>query len=270
MSLITISQSMGCDGQEIASMVAKGMDLELYNDGRLQEEAARMGIQVEELKSLDEKAPGFLDSLWLFDPQRYHYLMESVVYEVAKRGTGVIIGHGSQFLLREFGCAMHVLLHASDSYRIKNIMNQRGLDHKAAEKLIHKSDHERRGFMKFAFHMNWNDISLYDLVINPEKLGKVGTSHLIIEAGRSPQMQECSLGALDAMDRLSLAKRVESQLIRNNFSLARFYVEVPEKGHVHISGISTGKDDKKRLVDIITKVSGVSKVDVAIGVMPGI
>ena len=93
MPLITISRGIGCGGMIIARLVAEGLKLELFDDRRLQEEAIKMGLRPE---NIDENAPGFLDRILSKKPEIYLDYMESIIYEVAKRGEGVIIGHGSQ------------------------------------------------------------------------------------------------------------------------------------------------------------------------------
>ena len=90
MSLITISESVGCGGMTVAGLVADNLKLELYDDRRLEEEAVKMGIRSEDLTSLDEKVLGLFDRLLSKKPEIYLDLMEAVVYEVAKRGNGVI------------------------------------------------------------------------------------------------------------------------------------------------------------------------------------
>ena len=86
-----------------------------------------------------------------YNPELYLDILESVVYQVSRGGEGVIVGHGSQLLLRDFGCAMHVFIHASEAYRIQQLMGQYDLTNKAAEKMIRKSDNEKKGFLRFAF-----------------------------------------------------------------------------------------------------------------------
>ncbi len=268
MSLVTISGGEGCEANEIAHLVAERAKTEIYDDTRLQQEAAKMGLRSQDLKGLDEKSPGFFDVLRGNRPEIYFDLMESVIYSVSRSGNGVILGHGSQILLRDFGCAFHVFIHASDSYRIDNLMAQRGLNRKAAEKLISKTDHERRGFLRFAFHMEWNDPSLYDLVINTGKLGKEGAANLILDALKNQAVQECSLNVLESIERMSLMKKVEAALLKENFSFNQFHVEVPEKGVVQIYGYASTVDDKKRLIDKAAKVSGVTKLIDDVSVMP--
>jgi cytidylate kinase len=258
---------MSSGAQQVAEIVARKAKLELFDDNRLYEEAIRMGIRAEDLKGLTEKAPSFFDSL-RYNPKLYLDILESVVFEVSRTGKGVIVGHGSQALLRDFGCAMHVLVHASEAHRIQQLMEKHGLIKKAAEKMIRKQDDEKRGFFRFAFHMEWNDPSLYDLVINTEKLGIGGAAKLILEALLSDGIKECSLRALETMERMSLMKKVQASLLKEHFSYTQFHVEVPEQGLVQISGYTATEEDKRRMVKAARRVPGVSKVRDQIGVMP--
>ena len=180
MALITISQSIGSGDPNIPRRVAGGLKLDLYDDHKLKDKALTMGIRFEDLEFLDEKPPGFFDRLLSTKPEFYLDLMKSVVYEVSRGGNGVVIGHGSQILLRDFGCALHVLVHSSETARIQNIMKNNKLSRESAEKLIRKRDHEQMGFFRFAFHMSWDDPALYDLIINPEKIGVDAAIQLVI------------------------------------------------------------------------------------------
>jgi cytidylate kinase len=259
---------MGCGADRVARFVADKIKMPLYDDQKLQTEAINLGLRSQELKGFDEKAPGFLDSLRGYNPELYIDLMESVIYEVSRSGRGVILGHGSQLLLRDFGCALHVLVLASEGYRIKQVMANHGLSEKAAEKMMAKSDSERRGFMRFAFKMDLNDMSLYDLVINPEKLGIEGAGKLILEALEVQAVKECSLTALETMERLALLKKVQAALLKEHFGSAQFNVDVPEKGVVHLFGFAVNGEKKKQMIETVKKVAGVSKVNDDIGILP--
>jgi cytidylate kinase len=259
---------MGCGADKISRFVAEKAKLPLYDDQKLQMEAIRLGLRAQDLKGFDEKAPGFLDSLRGYNPELYIDLMESVIYEVARSGDGIILGHGSQLLLRDFGCALHVLTHASHDYRIKHVMANHGLSEKAAEKMIAKSDSERRGFMRFAFKMDLDDMSLYDLILNPEKLGIDGAGQLVLEALEVQAVKECSLTALETMERMGLLKRVQAALLKGHFGSAQFNVDVPEKGVVHLFGFALNEEKKQQMVAAVKKVAGVSKVKDEIGILP--
>lgn len=268
MSLVTITKSLGCGGMTIAQGVAGGIKLDLYDDQRLQEEARKIGIKPEALEELDEKAPGLFNRLFNRKPEVYLDLMESVIYEVAHRGEGVIVGHGAQLLLRDFSCALHVRIYAPEPFRIQHLMDQQGLSREAAEKMIHKNDHERKGFLQFAFHKDWDDPSLYDLVINRDKLSAESTSRLIMEVAQSQEIEECSITALDAMERLSLTKRIEATLLRDGISTTELHIEVPEKGVVRISGWTQTQENKDRVLHVVQGVPGIHEVRSEISVVP--
>ena len=54
---------------------------------------------------------------------------------------------------------------ASLEKRIQNLV-ERGFYREVAIKAIHKSDHERGAFIKFAFGLDWDNPELYDIVLN--------------------------------------------------------------------------------------------------------
>ena len=267
MPLITISRGIGCGGMVIARLVADGLKVKLYDDDMLQKEAVRLGYRAEKIKGLDAKAPGFLDLLLGQKPNIYLDYMEALIYEVAKKGEGVIVGHGSQMLLRDFECALHVRIYAGEPTRIKNLMEQQGLSEEAAMKLIHKNDHEQKGFFRFAFHMDWTDPSLYDLIINTEQLGIVTAARLIMEAARSDGIKACSLTAFEAMERLALKKKIEAVLLENQVQMVRFHIEVAQKGDVEIRGFAESAEEKAQILKTIEAVKGVSKVHGDIGII---
>ena len=185
MPLITITQSIGSDGLAVARRVAEHLHVGLYDDPKLREEAIRMGLDSGKLDGFQEKAPTWFNRLMGDKPEVYAHLIGSVIYEAARSGDGVIVGHGSQVLLKDFSRAMHVLVTATTESRISNLMGQ-NLTREAAEKLIRKSDRQNKEFFRFTFHRHWDDPSLYDLCINPGKIGIERASQTIVETARYP------------------------------------------------------------------------------------
>jgi len=260
MSLITITSGIGSGGMTIAQLVSNELKLNLYDDQRLQQEAVDIGISSEEVKDFDQKAPGLFNRILSHKPQVYLDLMEALVYEVARRGHGIILGHGAQFLLRDFGCGLHVHIFSSEPSRIQRLMDQQGISRDAAEKIIHKSDSERKGFLQFAFHMDWNDPSLYDLIINQDKLGTDSAAQLIMDVAQSQQIKACSITALYAMERLSLLKKVEAAILKNKISSQGFHIDVPERGVVQITGSLNPLESESGLLEVVKGVPGVLEV----------
>jgi len=268
MSLITITHTIGCDALGVARKVADGLKVELYDDSRLREEALRMGLHSEQLKGFREKPPDWLERMVSAKPDIYLNLMKSVIYEAARLGQGVIIGHGSQMLLHDFGCAMHVLITAQEESRIHNLMHQMTLSKDAAQKLIHHSDNQKKGFFRYAFHKDWDDPTLYDVCVNPDKIGSGRAAQLIMEAARSPELNSCGTYALDALERLSQTRRIEAALMEMDLRHAGLRAEMPEKGVAHITGVLYNHEDKGRIPEVVGRIPGVEKVQLDVTLVP--
>jgi hypothetical protein len=194
--------------------------------------------------------------------------MESVVYEAARIGEGVIIGHGSQVLLRDFGCALHVLVVSPEESRTRSLMRRWNVSREAAQRLIEKDDSQKKGFFKYAFHKAWDDPTLYDLCVNSDKIGTEQAAQLIVETVRSPQVRACSIYALDALERLSQTKRIEASLMAMDLRHAGLRVEMPEKGVAQISGVLYRHEDKGRIPEIVGRIPGVEEVQMEVALMP--
>ena len=274
MALLTISRHKGCHGIEIAQMVAKELELELYDDARLRQEALQMGLKAEELKGFDTEAPGFFDRIMRADPQLYLDLMASVIYEVAKRCHGVIIGHGSQKLLRSFDSALHVHIYGTMKKRIQRMMDEQGLSAETAEKLITKSDNKRKSYIRYTFHEDWDNPKLYDLIINRDKMLPETAAGIIVQAARSDEISSCGINASESMEKLSLIKKVEAEIIRNDFNLNLLHVEAPEQGVVKIWGYivnlwgyTQAEGELDRFKRIVQAVPGVREAQYDVAMM---
>jgi len=260
MSLITVTTSLGCGAKLVAQNVAEILKLELYDDNRLQKEAVGMGYSSEDLKAFDEKAPGLFDRLLRRSPEIYDELMAGVIYEVARRGEGVIIGHGSFYFLKDFSCALHLRLHASNQFRIQRLVQTRKVSPETALKMIENRDNELRSFLNFLFQIDWNDLALYDLMINVDKLGVTAAVEMIVNLAETEHIQQCSLNALESMEKLSLLKRVEAAVIKDNINPQELHIEVPQPGLVKLTGLISPMRTVAGVTELVKSVPGVKKI----------
>ena len=264
MSLITISEYRGCGGREIAVKVAADLKLDLYDDARLQGEAMKTGLGDEELKGMEEKLPRLFDRLFRRNPEIYLDMMQALVYRAARKGQGVIVGHGSQVLLREFGCAMHIRVFAPKKIRISRLQTEQNITLQEAEKIVRNHDRDFNDFFKFAFSQDYNDPSLYDLVVNTAKISSATVAAQIVALAESEDMQTCSLSALQAIERLALQKKVHSTLRDQGISLKTIFIDVPDSGLARLYGIATNAETRTRIVEIVRRIPEVSHVETKI------
>jgi cytidylate kinase len=262
MPLITINYGYGMDGKDIAHTIARKLDVKLYDDEQIQS----IINQTEKYRSskfhFDRQAPGFWERLRRREPQQFLDIMQAAVYEIAQNGEGVIIGHGSQMLLRDFSCAFHVQLLSNFALRVENLIKNQGIKPDVAEGLIKKYDQSRNTFFRYAFQIDFDEPSLYDLVINMSKMKKKTVANLIVDAIESEDIRSCSFDALSTMEKLSLERSIHAALLEKNIDINTLNIEVSEIGRVEITGAAISQEEKDNITDTVTNVRGVSNVDV--------
>ncbi len=266
MPLITITDSFGTQGNEVARIVAQKLSVELFDDKKLQASVTVAEGPIRSEYRFDRQAPGFWDRLRSREPQVYLDSMEAAVYDIARSGDGVLIGHGSQMLLRDFACAFHVRLHVGFNLRVANLVASQGLKPDAAENLIRKSDKSQRAFFRYAFQQDLDMPSLYDLVINMGKMKAETVSDVILKAVQSDDIQSCSLDALSTMRRLSQERKIHAALLNNNIDISTLNISVPEIGRATLTGAAVSQEEKTRIAEIAKSVDGISEVDTDLSV----
>jgi hypothetical protein len=108
--------------------------------------------------------------------------LESVIKELAKNRSIVIRGRGSQFILRGYPGAFHVLVVAPLELRVKRVMERQKLSEAAARKEIARFDSSHREFIKRYFKADLEDPIHYDLVINSAYFSFEAAADIIVNA----------------------------------------------------------------------------------------
>ncbi len=270
MALITFTSMFGSGGEGIAQKVSDQLGIQLFDDRKQQERALAMGVSDKDLAGLDVQAPGFFDRLFSNKPAIYLDLLGSVVYDIASTGEGLIVGHGAQLFLKDFNCALHVMVYASEESRSEMLAQDQEIDKAAALRLIHRMDKRYKDFVQYAFNRDWSDPGHYDMVINLDKLSTDWAVKLIVELAKSEEIKTCSLQALEQMETSSLQRKVDAAIIKNNVSstFRHIFVDVLDIESVHLTGSTFSESDRKRVIEVVKSVPGVSKVTSDIIVPP--
>jgi cytidylate kinase len=116
------------------------------------------------------------------DDERYVKSLEVVIKKLAENQSVVIRGRGSQFILKDFPGAFHVLMVAPEEVRIKRMMESMKLNEADAGKEMARSDSSHRQFIKRYFKKDLEDPVNYDLVVNTSNLSYKDIAAIIISA----------------------------------------------------------------------------------------
>ncbi|MFH0768028.1 MAG: cytidylate kinase-like family protein [Chloroflexota bacterium] len=113
---------------------------------------------------------------------RYLEGLKSIIRELAMSESVVIRGRGSQFILKHYPGALHVLVVSPLKLRVRRVMEDMKIDEESAKKEIERFDGSRRQFIKKYFEAELEDPVHYDLVINTEHLNFEATASIVVNA----------------------------------------------------------------------------------------
>jgi cytidylate kinase len=130
--------------------------------------------------------------------------LKSVIEDLASSQAVVIRGRGSQFILKDFPGALHVLVVADEKIRIERIMASLKLSQPAAAREMSRSDSSHREFVRRYFQADLEDPINYDLVVNTSILGFEATGAIIIKALQEKQKSTKGSGRIRRTSRHEL------------------------------------------------------------------
>lgn len=268
MPLVTITQDYGSHGYYVAQRIAQELNLDLHDDETLREAAVRQGVTKEHLDAMKEQVPGFFDRHMGSMPEVYLDVLQRVVYQVSSDNNGVIVGHGSQVLLRDFECALHIRIITPVEKRVRYFIEEKGFEEEQARKIVSTKDEEARDFFRYAFKMDINDPLLYDLVINTDKISiETAISH-IIQLARSNDIAECNIGALAIMKCRALEMKIHAMLAQMDIITRGIKIEVDEPGKAHVHGVVNDEIERRNIVNALGSISELEDTKVNIYVAP--
>ena len=259
MYFITISEMFGTNGQKIAKGVSEVLKYSFYGEEELFKAADEMGF-LPDVKKLDERSPAFLEKLLSEKPKMYLDRLQSVIYEVAKKGDAVFFGRGSQLMLRSFNCAFHILVTGSMERRIKRVMEEKQVEKEVAETMINRSDHDKKGFLHFAFNEDWLNPQLYDLILNTDKLSLDSAVKMIVDAAKSDEIKACGMDSVKLLGNLSLLRKVESSLIEAGVMSPHLFVTVENENSVRLYGVVNSSEEKRAIEKIVGGIKNIDKI----------
>jgi cytidylate kinase len=269
MKWITISRRMGTHGSDVARKVASELGWGFYDTKAINHKARELGF-LESITDIDEKMPSLFARLFSWRPMVYLERLYSVLYELAKAGDAVFLGRGSHLLLRDLPGALHVRITASLGTCVEALMEQ-ALSREAAARAIKRTDDERGAFIRFAFGVDWEDPTRYDLVLNMDKLSIDMAVHTLTDIVRAPSFPDAPPDAIRSLEAMAVTSRAEAALIEAGFGrglVSSLSVSTVAPGTVRVTGEVDTPERRQQADRILRAVAGVSAVENAIHVVP--
>ncbi len=197
MSVITISRECGVKSEQVASLLAEKLGWEYIGKELVARIAKELRISEGEAEAFLQDAQSrllrFVDRYTCtliqkvvdrergcLDDENYFNTVKKLVEDVYDDRNAIILGWGGQCILRGKPNVLHVRLIRDMEGKIDTIMKRFKIDRKAAEYHIEREEKDSKSLIKHYFKVDWNDASLYDLIIDTGKNSVEDVVELII------------------------------------------------------------------------------------------
>src|SRR5216117_4416183 len=216
MAIVVMSHQMGAGGPEIGMALAQRLGYRYVNQELLLDAARRYGLAEERLSHLDESKPTLFER---FDTETRHHItvLQTTCLEFAEDDNCVLMRGGGQWLLRGVPHALRVRLIAPFEHRVKQWIKRTAEmtgetpTHRAAADFVRRDDAEKSGRMRYLYEVDIADPTLYELVVNTEKLKHEAVVGIAEGLVRRPEMATTDVGRQMVGSR-ALASRVQVAL----------------------------------------------------------
>jgi cytidylate kinase len=188
MAVVTISRQFGAGGRTLAERLCERFGFHLVDEYAIDEMARKAKMSGDWLTAVEKEASstilGLISSLVSqglyyktpavpgegFDRQKYIAFLKKVMTPLADAGGYVLLGRGSQLILKDHPKALHLLLVGEYEDRVRFMMTRHGLSRDEAEKMIKDKRKERAAVASVIFGENIDDHTLYHLVLNTSRV----------------------------------------------------------------------------------------------------
>jgi cytidylate kinase len=258
MSIVAMSETVGSRGTEIGRALAAELGWQFADREIITKAAESFGEDVSELKHATEEKPTLWDR-FRQSQQRYATYVEATVLEMAARDNVVLVGRASTVILQDVRHALRARVIAAESVRAQRIEQQLGLTREAAREYVRQADDELAGRVRYLYHVDWNEPSLYDVVLNTERLSMARAVAVLREMVADAQFSSTDGARQELRDR-SLVALARAALLANPATRSTHIVVSAKGGEVELSGLVMSEQERQGAEAAVARITGVAGV----------
>ena len=193
--MITVSREFGSGGRSIAKELAKKLGWAYYDKELVKEVSDKTGFDPKFIEERGEFAstgsrlayaltgqgiPGVMngmsasDFLWC--------IQRDVIFQLAEKGSCVIVGRCADYILRDREDAFHVFVHAPMAARAERIVRLYGEAERSPEQRLQDKDRKRRINYKHYTDREWGMSQNYHLSLDSAAIGVERCADVILNA----------------------------------------------------------------------------------------
>ena len=192
--VVTISRQFASMGRTIGLKMASNLGIELYDRDIVKHTAERLGLEKGEVSHYDEKTGKrsfFLRDTYLFDFSVYDIhrnvfeVEKNIIQDFAKKESCIIVGRCADSILRDMTNVLNIFIYAPIEERLKNCVEQLGMDETSALEKIRKVDDARSAYRHKFCPECVSEFNDRHIMIDSSKFGVEGTANILTEIVKS-------------------------------------------------------------------------------------
>ncbi len=188
MAVITVSRLFGSGGRTLAEKISRRLGYALFDNELIQRVADSAKVSSDSVAFLEKDTSGIFrrfvggivpKTLGEILSERkgesieesvYVDLLSRIIKEIAQEGNAVIIGRASQYILRDFTNAFHVLIRAELRDRVAFLQKHYDLTPDEARRAVDQEDRRRTNLYRRFRKSDYDSPVLYHLVLNTSRI----------------------------------------------------------------------------------------------------
>lgn len=185
--VITIGCEYGSGGPDIGKIVAQEMGIKYYDRDLVDKVVESLEVD----KELVEKADSGKKVKYEFETTlgpRYANLTNKVIAEqfdvirqLALSNSSVFIGRCANFILKEQENVLNIFLYAPLEYKLRHIMEHKGVSKMQAEKIIKYNDDMLKQRYRYVTGNDWGERTERNMLLDTSTLDIAKTARLILD-----------------------------------------------------------------------------------------
>lgn len=266
MPVIAMTQEMGSLAKDVALKLAEASGLAVMRHEVLENVAGRMHVPGSLISRLREGKAGLVERLST-DQERVAVYSEQELYTLAARGNIVLRGWGATAVLRKVPHVVTVRITRSFDKRVAWLMDHLGTeDRDFAESEVRRSDNAHASRMHSLYDVTWGDPTLYDMVLNTDRVSVDSAVAMIQQLAARPEFQETP-DSRALLSSLALNAQVRAAL-KDDAATSDLRINIESTGAmVALSGIVLNERERAAAERVTAAVPGVTGVDNKLRVM---
>ena len=266
MAIITIARELAALGEEVARELSRITKYKLIDREYLEKRLTDYGLSADKREKYDEKKPGFWASLSQERDDYLHFL-KAALYEETFGGDCIVVGRGGSAVFKSVPSLVSVKLVSPLALRIERVMKSYACDERHALQIVEESDHNRTGFHKYFFSIDWADPRTYDLTLNSGKAEPAQMAALIDEYRKALIDKTKEESGKRRLAELLLGQRVVTEIVYAKKVPVHFLEAAADGGRVVLHGVANTQAAIDSALAAARALPGVTEAESAIQVV---